>query len=48
MTKIIDILPADEQKKERILHLIKRAEVLRKSLGEVLKELAQEIGMTVK
>lgn len=45
---MIDILTADEQKKERILHIIKRAEALRKSLGEVLNELAQEIGMTVK
>lgn len=48
MGKMIDILTAEEKRKERILHIIKRAEVLRKELGEVLKELAQEVGMTVK
>lgn len=48
MAKIIDILTDDEQKKERILHIIKRVEKLRKKLGEALKELAQEVGMAMK
>jgi len=37
---MINILPEEEKRKERILHLIK-------SLQKKLEELAQEIGMTV-
>lgn len=48
MARIIDILPEDEQRKERILHLAKRLEQMRRDWEDLIAELAEEVGRTVK
>lgn len=42
MDKIIDILPKEEQHRERILHAVKRVAEARKALDKALDELALE------
>lgn len=42
MARIIDILPEEEQRRERILHAVKRVADARKALDKSLDELAME------
>lgn len=43
MKKIIDIIPEEEQRRERILHAIKKVAQIRHALDQAIDELLKEV-----